>query len=53
MYRRQGRYEEALDAFGQAQAINEQLRTRWGLAYDHRNIGMTLHRMGRTDEAAD
>jgi len=49
--RRQERYEEALDSFGKALAIDEQLQSRWGEGYDQRNIGITLHRMGRLGEA--
>ena len=53
VYHRQAKFEKALECFQEALAIDLRLGTRWGQAYDHRNIGMTLRRMGRYDDAAD
>ena len=44
VYRQQGDFTASLGFFEQAQRIDERLNNRWGLGYDHRNIGIVkLH----------
>lgn len=51
IHRRAGELDLALDSFRQALEIDKALRSRWGQGYDHRNIGLTLHRMKKWEEA--
>lgn len=49
--RETGRFQEALDAFENALAIDTRLKSRWALAYDYRHIGVTRLKMGRIQDA--
>lgn len=51
VYRDLGRHADALEALDRALAIDRRLRSRWAVAYDLRNKGLTLLRMGRPAEA--
>jgi CHAT domain-containing protein len=51
VYRRETKYDDALASFAAALDIDTRLSSRWGQGYDERNIGMTLHLMGKLDEA--
>jgi CHAT domain-containing protein/tetratricopeptide (TPR) repeat protein len=51
VYREMGKYQEALQAFNEALAIDTKLRSRWAIAYDLRNKALTLLRMGRPADA--
>lgn len=42
LLRSEAKYLDAVDAFEQALRIDERLGNRWGQAYCHRNIGITL-----------
>ncbi len=50
--REMGRYRAAMEKFDAALAIDERIGSRWALAHDYRNKGLTLLRMGRPEEAA-
>jgi predicted ATPase/transcriptional regulator with XRE-family HTH domain len=47
----QGRYEDALDAFGQCVAICQQLGPSWQLATSQLNLGAALLHVGRPGDA--
>ncbi len=49
--REMGRYKAAMEKFDAALAIDERIASRWALAHDYRNKGLTLIRMGRPGEA--
>jgi CHAT domain-containing protein len=51
VYRETEHYEDALSAFDAALAIDYKLKSRWAIAYDLRNKGLTLLRMNRASEA--
>jgi len=53
VFRRQGKHLDAINFFLRALQIDRRLGSRWGQGYDHRNIGITLQRMGRYEEAGD
>lgn len=46
-----GRYPLALKTLGQALAIDREIRSRWAIAYDLRNIAQTYVRMGDPKKA--
>jgi len=51
MLRDRGRVETSLEQFALAKTMDEKLNSRWGLGYDHRNIGISLMKLGRHAEA--
>ncbi len=51
VYRETERYEDALEAFDQALAIDERIKSRWAVAYDLRNKGLTYLKMDKPLEA--
>lgn len=51
MQRDRGKVERSLEHFDRAKQIDEQLNSRWGLGYDHRNIGISLMKLGRHADA--
>jgi CHAT domain-containing protein len=51
MLRDRGRIEASIEQFTLAKAIDEKLNSRWGLGYDHRNIGISLMKLGRHADA--
>jgi len=51
VYRDRKEYGKALQYFQQATTMDTKMKSRWGLGYDHRNIGMTRLRMGDIKEA--
>ncbi len=53
VHRDSGRYAEAMAAFETALQIDQTLQSRWAMAYDWRNIGMTALRMGNIESAID
>ena len=46
-----GRYPQALKTLGQALTIDREIRSRWAIAYDLRNIAQTYVRMGDPKKA--
>ncbi|MDP3428187.1 MAG: tetratricopeptide repeat protein, partial [Humidesulfovibrio sp.] len=46
-----GQHEKALKTLGQALAIDREIRSRWAIAYDLRNIAQTYVRMGDPKKA--
>ncbi len=51
MQRDRGKVETSLEHFERAKQIDEKLNSRWGLGYDHRNIGISLMKLGRHADA--
>jgi len=51
VYRDQGDYQEALKALDAALAIDRKIRSRWAIAYDLKNQGITCLRMGKPEAA--
>lgn len=46
-----GQHEKALKTLNEALAIDREIRSRWAIAYDLRNIGQTYIRMGDAKKA--
>ncbi|MBE0617471.1 MAG: CHAT domain-containing protein, partial [Proteobacteria bacterium] len=46
VYREMGRFDEALETLEQALALDRKLQSRWAVAYDLRNLGLTHLRRG-------
>lgn len=51
VYREKAEFEKALNFFDRALAIDRELKSRWAMAYDLRNKGLTLLAMGKPGEA--
>ncbi len=51
IHRDRQHYDEALRVFDEALTIDTKLKSRWAMAYDHRNKALTLLQMGRPAEA--
>ena len=51
IFREMGRYAEALKAFEDALAIDTRLKSRWAIAYDLRNQGLTYLLMGEAEKS--
>lgn len=51
VYREMEQYEQAIESFNRAIEIDRKLKSRWAMAYDLRNKGLTLLRMGKAEEA--
>ncbi|MFH1016781.1 MAG: CHAT domain-containing protein [Pseudomonadota bacterium] len=51
VYRERGDFPKALEFFGKALAVDTDLKTTWGIAYDSRNIGITETRLRRYTDA--
>ncbi|RJP77839.1 MAG: CHAT domain-containing protein [Desulfobacteraceae bacterium] len=49
--RETGRYQEAMETFDRALAIDEKLQSRWAIAYDLRNKALALFQMGKAKDA--
>ena len=53
IYRDRGDFQKAVDTFDQAIAIDTEIGSKWGIAYDYRNKALTLLKLDRPGEAAD
>ena len=51
VYRQQGNLLKSLTFFERAKMIDERLNSRWGLGYDHRNIGISKLKLGQLQDA--
>ncbi|MFO7839389.1 MAG: CHAT domain-containing protein [Desulfosalsimonadaceae bacterium] len=51
VHRDNGDYEKALETFDKALAIDEEIDSRWALAYDFRNKALTRLQMGQPEKA--
>ena len=51
MLRDRGQIEASIEQFTLAKIIDEKMNSRWGLGYDHRNIGISLMKLGRHADA--
>ena len=51
VYREQGNYDEALLNFEKALEIDLRIKSKWAIAYDLRNKGLTLIKMGKSKDA--
>ena len=51
--RKTGQLQSALDYFLEAEKIDDQRQSLWGLGYDNRNIGIVLLKMDRLQEAEE
>ena len=51
VYRQRGDLQKSLTFFEEAKTIDERLNSRWGLGYDHRNIGISQLKLGKLQEA--
>jgi CHAT domain-containing protein/Tfp pilus assembly protein PilF len=52
IYRDRGDYQKAMDTFDQAIAIDTEIDSKWGLAYDFRNKALTYLKLNQPGEAA-
>jgi CHAT domain-containing protein len=51
VHRKNEAYETSIDFFSKALEKDIELKSKWGQGYTHRNLGMSLLRLGRLDEA--
>jgi len=51
VYREMGQYDKSLESFDKGIEIDKKLKSRWAIAYDLRNRGLTLLRMGKPEES--
>ena len=51
IYRQQHNYVASLEYFEKAKDIDVALNSQWGLGYDYRNIGISLLKLGKLQEA--
>ncbi len=51
VHRKEKRYLESIEFFKKALKRDEQLKSKWGQGYTHRNLGMSLLRMGQLGNA--
>ena len=53
IYRSMGDYKKALTLFNEALEIDQQIKSKWAIAYDYRNIGILYMKMEKLDDAVD
>lgn len=51
VHRKEKRYPESIEFFNKALKKDEQLKSKWGQGYTHRNMGMSFLRMGQLEIA--
>jgi CHAT domain-containing protein/Tfp pilus assembly protein PilF len=51
VHRKEKRYPESIEFFKKALTKDEQLKSKWGQGYTHRNMGMSFLRMGQLEIA--